>query len=100
MAVGVEEVSDRQLKKFIKFPFGLYKDNPYYVPPIVNFEISTLSRKKHPAFEHAKAKYFLAKRDGKTVGRIAGILLDREVKEKKYFNSNLVKYPYSKWENK
>ncbi|MFY0599802.1 MAG: N-acetyltransferase [Cyclobacteriaceae bacterium] len=84
MNITVEEVlSSKDLKTFIKFPFGLYKGNEYYVPPIIDFEVSTLSRKKNPAFDHADAKYFLAKQDGKIVGRIAGIILNEELSEKK-----------------
>ncbi len=85
MSVTIEEVvGDKGLKAFIKFPFRLYKDNPNYVPPIVDFEISTLSDKKNPAFDHSKAKCFFAKKDGVVVGRIAAIVLDQELKEKKY----------------
>ena len=82
MSIIIEEVNPKKLKPFIKFPFELYKGNPYYVPPIIDFELSTLSPKKNPAFSHAKAKYWLAKMDGKTVGRIAGIILDMEAEEK------------------
>lgn len=84
MSITVEEVvNSTDLKAFIKFPIKLYKDNPYYVPPIVNFEISTLSKKKNPAFDHSQAKYFLARSEGKIVGRIAAIILDKELADKK-----------------
>lgn len=84
MRIIIEEVlSSKDLKAFIRFPFKLYKGNPCYVPPIVDFEISTLSKKKNPAFDNADAKYFLAKRDGEIVGRIAGIVLNNEVSSKK-----------------
>ncbi|MEP4532920.1 MAG: hypothetical protein ABJ004_07535 [Cyclobacteriaceae bacterium] len=84
MSIVIEEVmSPKELKTFIKFPFGLYKDNPYYVPPIIDFEVSTLSKKKNPAFKHAQARCFLAKKDGKTVGRIAGIALNSELENQK-----------------
>ena len=84
MSITVEEVvSAKDLKAFIKFPIELYKQNPYYVPPIIDFEISTLSAKKNPAFDHSQAKYFLAKKEGKIVGRIAAIVLDKELAEKK-----------------
>lgn len=83
MSITVEEVSSSKgLKAFIRFPFKLYKDNPYYVPPIIDFEISTLSRNKNPAFEHADAKYFIAIRNEEIVGRIAGIILENELTDK------------------
>jgi hypothetical protein len=85
MIITVEEViSQKDLKAFIKFPFELYKGNTYYVPPIVDFEISTLSKEKNPAFDHSDAKYFLAKREGKIVGRIAAIVINKELQDKKY----------------
>ena len=34
--------SKKELKRFIKFPFELYKNNPYYVTPLIEFEMSTL----------------------------------------------------------
>lgn len=83
MTLEIREVtSKKELKQFVKFPFGLYKGNPYYVPPLMDFELSTLLKDKNPAFDHADAKYWMAFRDGKIVGRIAGIILEPELKEK------------------
>ncbi|WP_420317662.1 GNAT family N-acetyltransferase [Ekhidna sp.] len=84
MSIQIKEVtSKKDLKKFIKFPFELYEGNKYYVPPMVQFEMSTLLRDKNPAFENADAKYWVAVRDDKIVGRVAAIALDLELKEKK-----------------
>ncbi len=83
MSLTIQEAtSKKDLKKFIKFQFGLYKGNPYYVTPLIDFEYSTLSKEKNPAFNHADSKYWLALRDGEIVGRIAAILLDNELKDK------------------
>lgn len=59
--------------KFIKLPFFLYKDNPYWVPPLIS-ERKDLLSEKNPFFEHAEAKLFLAIREGNPVGRIAAII--------------------------
>ncbi len=84
MSVSVKAVSSSSdLKKFIRFPFELYKDSAFWVPPILMDEKETLSKKKNPAFEHASATYWLAYKDGKVAGRIAGILINAEVEEKK-----------------
>ncbi|MEM6641471.1 MAG: hypothetical protein AAF616_00715 [Bacteroidota bacterium] len=84
MQITIREIKNkRELKQFIKFPFNLYQGNPYYVIPLVDFEMSTLDKDKNPAFEHSKAQYWLAEQDGKVVGRVAGIVLDEELKEKK-----------------
>lgn len=83
MALEVKEVnSKKELKQFIKFPWKLYKDNPYYVTPLMDFEMSTLSKKKNPAFDHAEAAYWIVEKNGEIVGRIAAIVLESELKEK------------------
>jgi hypothetical protein len=65
--------SSRDLKLFIKFPWKLYRDNPNWVPPLIMDQKTLLSREKNPFFQHATIEYFLARRDGEVVGRIAAI---------------------------
>lgn len=69
-----EVVLKKDLKKFILFPYSLYKNNPYWVPPIQSNEIDCLEKTKNPAFEYCEAKYWLAYKDDIIVGRIAGII--------------------------
>ncbi|SNS60123.1 hypothetical protein SAMN05421640_0823 [Ekhidna lutea] len=84
MTLEIREINTKkELKEFIKFPFELYKGNPYYVTPLIDFEMSTLLREKNPAFDDAEAKYWVVEKDGKIVGRIAAIILEKELKEKK-----------------
>ncbi len=64
----------KDMKKFVRFPTELYKDNPYYVPPIEIDELNLANPKKNASFEDCDAEYFLAKKDGKVVGRIAGLI--------------------------
>ncbi len=61
------------LKKFIKVPYGIFKDNPYWVPPLVKDERELFNKKKNPSYENAETKLFIAYQNGKPVGRIAGI---------------------------
>ncbi len=68
-----EVTTKHQLKEFIRFPNDLYKESPYYVPPLYMDEMATLSA-KNPAREYCKAAYWLAYRDDQIVGRIAGII--------------------------
>jgi hypothetical protein len=78
--IEIRKVGSRKaLKKFVDFPFQLYKDNAYWVPPIKSGEIKTLRRDKNPVFEYCEAEYWLAYRDNKPVGRIAGIINHHEV---------------------
>ena len=69
------------LKKFIKFPHGLYSKNPYWVPPLMFDEMNTLRRSKNPAFEYCEAKCWLAYKDGRIAGRIAGIINHRFIEK-------------------
>jgi GNAT superfamily N-acetyltransferase len=72
MAVEIQVVqSRRDLTRFVKLPFRLYKDEPNWVPPLIYERKRHLDRKKNPFFEHAEAEYFLALRDGEVVGRIS-----------------------------
>ncbi len=75
MSMTVKEVTDKsQLKAFIDFPYRLYKDHRYFVPPLRFDEEATLRKDKNPAFDYCEAKYWLAYKDGRVVGRIAGIV--------------------------
>ena len=78
MGVEIKEVtSKKELKKFVKFNIELYKNNPYHVPGLIDEEMMTLDREKNPAFEVCESIYFLAYKEGKVVGRIAGIINHR-----------------------
>ena len=75
MSVVIKEVtSKKELKKFVKFNIDLYKGNPYHIPGLIEEEMVTLDKKKNPAFEVCDAIYFLAYKDDKIVGRIAGMI--------------------------
>lgn len=75
MSVVIKEVTGKKdLKQFVKFNIELYKENPYHVPGLIEEEMVTLDKKKNPAFEVCEAIYFLAYKDGKIVGRIAGMI--------------------------
>ena len=75
MGINLKVVkTKRDLKTFIKFPFKIYKNNPYWVPPLIRDELSTFNRKKNPAYKNADSKLFMAYKNGEPVGRIAGIL--------------------------
>ena len=75
MSVVVKEVlTKKELKKWVEFPNELYKGNKYYVPFLFNDEVETFSKKINPAYDFCETKLFLAYKDGKIVGRIAGLI--------------------------
>lgn len=82
MNIEIKEIhSQRELRDFVKFQMELYKGNPYFVPGLMVDEVNSLDVTKNPAFKFAKARYFLAYKEGKIVGRIAAIINDIEVNE-------------------
>jgi GNAT superfamily N-acetyltransferase len=71
MALEVRPVASRRdLKTFIKLPWRLYRNEPYWVPPLLFDRKQFFDRKRNPFFNHGEAEYFLAWRDGRPVGRI------------------------------
>jgi len=78
--IEIRKVSSRkEIKKFVDFPFQLFKGNPYWCPPLKFDEINTLRKDKNPAFEYCEAEYWMAYDNGKPVGRIAGIINHNEI---------------------
>jgi GNAT superfamily N-acetyltransferase len=63
--------SKREMKEFIELPYRLYRNEPLWVPPLRFERRQVLDRKRNPFFKHAEVEFFLAKRDGRTVGRIS-----------------------------
>ncbi|MCK9180444.1 MAG: N-acetyltransferase [Bacteroides sp.] len=75
MAIEIKRVkSKKDLKKFIRFNYELYKDNKYSVPDLYEGMLDTFNPKKNSAFEVCEAAYFLAYKDSEIVGRIAAII--------------------------
>jgi GNAT superfamily N-acetyltransferase len=77
-----EARSKKEMRDFVKFPFTLYKGSPYWVPPIIKDELDSLNPKINPVFKQAEARFFLAFREAKVVGRVAAIVNWTEVREK------------------
>ena len=66
------DTTDRQdVKRFVQFPFHLYRDCPQWVPPLVSSARKQLDRERHPFYHHSDADFFLAMQRGDVMGRIA-----------------------------
>ncbi|MCK5127869.1 MAG: N-acetyltransferase [candidate division Zixibacteria bacterium] len=65
----VENSSD--LNTFIKIPFIIYRDELNWVAPLISERQEFFNKKKNPFYRAAKTRLFLARREGKFVGRIA-----------------------------
>jgi len=76
--IEVKQIQGRAaLRKFVQFQIDLYRGVDAFVPPMIESEVDCLDPDKNPAFEFCQAAFFVAVRDGKWVGRIAGIINQR-----------------------
>ena len=66
--------SSRDRHDFLAFPYEFYKNDPYWVPPLILDQKALFDPAKHPFYLHGTMQRFLARRAGRTVGRIAAIL--------------------------
>jgi GNAT superfamily N-acetyltransferase len=75
--IEVREVTTKRERKiFASFNADMYKDVPQAIPDLVSDEYNNFLPSKNPAYEYCRVKQFLAYKDGKCVGRIAGIIND------------------------
>lgn len=75
--IEIKEVStNRERRIFASFHSNMYKNVPEAITDLVSDEYNNFLPNKNPAYEYCRAKQFLAYRDGKCVGRIAGIIND------------------------
>jgi GNAT superfamily N-acetyltransferase len=71
----IKEVKTRKEQKiFAALSTAMYGKVPQAIPDMISDEMNMFNPKKNPAFEYCRVKQFLAYRDGKCVGRIAGII--------------------------
>lgn len=68
--------SKKDWKDFLKLPWTIYKDNEYWIPPLLVEVKEILDTKKNPFWEHARREIFLARENDKVVGRIVAIVDD------------------------
>ena len=78
MGITIKKVeTSKELKKFIRFNYEMYKENPFSVPDLYDDMLNTFSRNRNAAFEFCEADYFMAYKNGKPVGRVAAIMNNR-----------------------
>ncbi len=65
----VENIEER--KAFLRFPWKVYKDDPYWVPPIFSERVHFTDPEKNPFFQHSEAQLYMALRGEEIVGTIA-----------------------------
>ena len=72
MKLTIKRIQTRkELKNFVLFPWSIYKDDPYWVPPLINDEMKFLDKNKGAFFHAGEAEYFMAYDAQQPVGRIS-----------------------------
>ena len=72
--VEIIRVQDKKTQKeFVEYPLRLYKGNPWFVPPLYGDEMK-LFGEKNIYKRFCDSIFFIAQRNGKTVGRVQGII--------------------------
>lgn len=69
----IDTSNKAQVNQFVQFHYDLYKNCPQWVPPFYSDIKTMLNRNKHPFYDQSDADFFIAIRDGKVVGRVAGL---------------------------
>lgn len=78
MSILVEEAENPgRLAEFVDLPFSVHKNHPLWIPPLKKQDLALLTPGKHPFWLTARRKLFLARRDGRTIGRVAAIVDDK-----------------------
>ncbi len=67
-------VTKSDLNRFIKLPYQLYKNDPVWIPPLLDEQRSQFDAKRNPTLDHCKYALFLLEVEGETIGRIAAFL--------------------------
>ena len=67
----LDPTNRRDVRRYIDFPFRLYRDSALWVPPFVSEVRDQLDPNKHPFYQHSQAAFFLALEEGEVVGRVA-----------------------------
>lgn len=78
MPVVIKEITEKKkIEEFVQFGIDHYKGNPFFVPPLMMDELGTFNKEKNPVFDFCDSVLYMAYRNGKPIGRIAGIINHR-----------------------
>jgi GNAT superfamily N-acetyltransferase len=66
-------ISREDFLQFVRFPWSIYKKDPFWVPPLINDIVNRLDPGRNPFWKTADRQCWLAMDDAETVGRICAI---------------------------
>ena len=79
--IVIEPVNTRKgMSEYVQFPFKLHKNDPCWVPPLIEERLAYFDTKKNPFWEHSRYQLFVARRGGQLVGTIGGVVNDNHNK--------------------
>ena len=77
-ALEIAPVVDQAGRRtFVAFPWQVYRGDPNWVPPLLSERLAFIDPDRNPFFEHARARFFLARRGNRVVGTIGAFTNDR-----------------------
>jgi hypothetical protein len=80
--ITVKEVhTKKEMKDFVLFSFDLFKNNPYWVPPLISEEMETFDKEKNPNLKNCDIQLYLAYKNNTIVGKVAAIVNWQEVNQ-------------------
>ena len=72
MTIEIVPVTDKaMLRRFIRVPFALHEHDKTWIPPLMMEREEAFSPKTNPFLRRAEVRFWLARRDGRDVGRIS-----------------------------
>ena len=77
----IEVNTGKLRKRFVLLPFSIYKGNEYWVPPLIRSEIKNIDSNRNPMAKDCETRYWIAVKDGITVGRIGAIIHNRYIEK-------------------
>lgn len=79
-ALDVRPVDSRADRRaFVEFPYELHRNEARWVPPLRSEQWKLLDERRHPFYDFAQTRLFLARAQGRVVGRIAAVSNPRAV---------------------
>lgn len=66
--------NEKTLKQFVEFPYELYKNNRYWVPPIAKEVYRLLNKTHNPFWQHSERQLFIAYRDRRVAARVCAMV--------------------------
>lgn len=69
----IDTEDKKDIARFVQFPFRLYKNNPYWVPPLKGELEKVMDKKHHPFYQHSDGAFFVVEDENEVLGRIAAL---------------------------